>query len=85
MIVYGIMGGTPLYLKQFGGGLSLEENIKRSLLQADAYLYEKPLLLLKQEVQEPHIYSAIIEAIASGHSKGNEIATTYKQWNCGCS
>lgn len=31
-----------------------------------SYLYEELLLLLRQEVQEPGIYSAVIEAIAMG-------------------
>lgn len=38
-------------------------------------MYEEPLLLLRQEVQEPGIYSAIIEAIARGYTKANEIST----------
>lgn len=75
LLLYGIMGGTPLYLKQIACRKPLADNIRRILLQPDAYLYEEPLLLLKQEVQEPNIYSAIIEAIAGGHSRGNEIAT----------
>lgn len=33
------------------------------------------MLLLRQEVQEPGVYSAIIEAIAGGHTKANEIST----------
>lgn len=33
------------------------------------------MLLLRQEVQEPGIYCAIIEAIAGGASRSNDIAT----------
>lgn len=73
--LYGAFGGTALYLRQIRKGRSVEENIKNSFLRTTAYLYEEPQLLLRQEVQEPGIYSAIIEAIANGASKSNEIAT----------
>ena len=73
--LYGAFGGTALYLSQIQLGQSFEENIRKAYLRVTAYLYEEPLLLLRQEVQEPGIYSAIIEAIAGGHTKSNEIAT----------
>ncbi|MCD8249821.1 MAG: ATP-binding protein [Lachnospiraceae bacterium] len=75
LMLYGAYGGTPLYLRQVDPCLSLKENIENSFLRPTAYLYEEPLLLLRQEVQEPGVYSAIIEAIAGGASRANEIAT----------
>lgn len=38
-------------------------------------LYEEPINLLKQEVREPAIYTAIIAAIATGASKMSEISS----------
>ena len=73
--LYGAFGGTPLYLRQVNGEESFEENMKRAYLKVTSYLYEEALLLLRQEVQEPGVYSAIIEAIAGGHTKANEIST----------
>ena len=73
--LYGAFGGTPLYLQQVNEEESFEENLKRAFLKNTSYLYEEPLLLLRQEVQEPGVYSAIIEAIAGGYTKANEIAT----------
>lgn len=73
--LYGAFGGTPLYLQQIQPDESFEENVKRAFLKVTSYLYEEPLLLLRQEVQEPGVYSAIIEAIASGYTKANEIST----------
>ena len=64
-----------MYLQQIDTGASFEDNIRNNFLRVTAYLYEEPLLLLRQEVQEPGIYSAIIEAIAGGASRANEIAT----------
>ena len=73
--LYGAYGGTAMYLAQISSHKSFEANIKDSYLRTTAYLYEEPLLLLRQEVQEPGIYNAIIAAIACGASKANEIAT----------
>lgn len=75
LMFYGAYGGTALYLSQIQPKQTFEQNIKRCFLRVTAYLYEEPLLLLRQEVQEPGIYSAVIEAIASGYTKSNEIAT----------
>lgn len=75
LMLYGAFGGTPLYLQLIQNGKSWEENIKHNFLKNTSYLYEEPLLLLRQEVQEPGVYSAIIEAIASGYTKANEIST----------
>lgn len=74
LMLYGAFGGTALYLRQIQNNKSVEDNIKDVFLEPTGYLYEEPLLLLRQEVQEPGVYSAIIEAIASGASKANEIA-----------
>lgn len=73
--LYGAFGGTPLYLQQVNSRETFEENIKRAYLKNTSYLYEEALLLLRQEVQEPGVYSAIIESIASGYTKANEIST----------
>lgn len=75
LMLYGACGGTAMYLQQISHKKTLEENIKDIFLEPTGYLYEEPLLLLRQEVQEPGVYSAIIEAIAGGASKANEIAT----------
>ena len=73
-IIYGIAGGTPQYLLQMSDQLSIEDNIKNTYLNPTSFLYEEPVNLLKQEVREPAIYTAIITAIASGSSKMSEIS-----------
>ena len=82
--LYGAFGGTPLYLQQVNAKENFEENIKRAYLKVTSYLYEETLLLLRQEVQEPGVYSAIIEAIASGHTKANEISTKIGEDSAKC-
>ena len=73
-LLYGIVGGTPQYLLQMDDKLSVEENIKNTYLNPVSFLYEEPINLLKQEVREPAIYTAIINAVASGASRMSEIS-----------
>ena len=73
-LAYGIVGGTPQYLLQIDDRLSIEENIKNTFLNPISSLYEEPVNLLKQEVREPAIYTAIITAIAAGASRMSEIS-----------
>ena len=73
-LIYGIVGGTPQYLLQMDDSLSVEDNIKNTFLNPISFLYEEPINLLKQEVREPAIYTAIITAIAAGASRMSEIS-----------
>ena len=73
-LIYGIAGGTPQYLLQMDDSLSVEDNIKNTYLNPISFLYEEPINLLKQEVREPAIYTAIITAIATGSSRMSEIS-----------
>ncbi len=72
--IYGIVGGTPQYLLQINDAMSVEDNIKSTFLNPVSFLYEEPINLLKQEVREPAIYTAIITAIAAGASRMSEIS-----------
>lgn len=74
-LIYGVAGGTPQYLLQMSDKLSVEENIKNTYLNPISFLYEEPTNLLKQEVREPAIYTAIITAIATGASRMSEISS----------
>ena len=73
-LAYGIVGGTPQYLLQMNDRISIEENVKNTYLNPTSSLYEEPTNLLKQEVREPAIYTAIITAIATGASRMSEIS-----------
>ena len=74
-IVYGITGGVPQYLEKIDDAISLKKNIMQCFLNENSFLFEEPSNLLKQELRDPHIYNAIITAIAKGSSRLNEIAT----------
>ena len=71
---YAILGGIPAYLRQFDDKLSLLHNIERKLLTLGEFLYDEPRFLLLQELREPSRYFAVLEAIAGGRTRLNEIA-----------
>ena len=72
---YSVLGGIPHYLIKFDNKFSLQSNITKNILDSSSFLYDEPNNLLHQELRSPVIYNAIIEAIASGSSKINEIST----------
>jgi AAA+ ATPase superfamily predicted ATPase len=70
---YAVLGGIPAYLSQFDGQEPLLANIERRILNPASYLYQEPLFLLREELQEPRNYFAILQAIARGRTQLNEI------------
>lgn len=74
ILAYSILGGIPHYLRQFHPDLSLAENIKRNILTKGCILYSEVDFLLHQELRETPIYNAIIEAVALGNTRLNEIS-----------
>ena len=84
-LMYGIVGGTPQYLLHMSDKLSVEENVKRTFLNPISFLFEEPANLLKQEVREPAVYTAIITAIAEGASRMAEISTKVGEDTSVCS
>jgi len=71
--VYAILGGIPTYLTQFDGGQPLLTNVAQRILDPASYLYQEPYFLLREELQEPRNYFAILQAIARGRTQLNEI------------
>ena len=74
-LAYGMLGGTPQYLKQFNDGCSIEENVINQLMNKNSYLFEEPTNLIKQELREPALYNSIIQGIASGNVRMSDIAS----------
>ena len=74
VLAYSILGGIPHYLRQFSSKLSLAENIKRNILTKGSVLYSEVDFLLHQELRETPIYNSIIEAVALGNTKLNDIS-----------
>jgi len=75
IIVFGVLGGIPQYLQKWNQHLSVEANIADNFLDTSSYLYAEPRFLLRQELREPSLYNTIIESIAQGATRLNEIST----------
>lgn len=74
VIAYSVLGGIPHYLSQFDSKLSLAENIKKNVLAKGCALYSEVEFLLRQELRETPLYNSIIEAVALGNTKLNDIS-----------
>lgn len=71
---YACFGGTPYYLAQIDTKETLAENVERLFFRKEGLLFEEPLMLLRQELREPAVYSSIMSAIANGATKSTRIA-----------
>ena len=71
---YSILGGVPHYLQRFSDDHGAVENAERELMSRTGGLYEEVDFLLREELREPDVYKAILEAIGSGKAKAGEIA-----------
>lgn len=74
VFAYSILGGIPHYLKQWNPDLSVAENVKRNILTKGCVLYSEVEFLLHQELRETPVYNSIIEAVALGSTKLNDIS-----------
>lgn len=74
ILTYAVLGGIPHYLIQFDPTLDLAANIKRNILTKGSVLYSEVDFLLHQELRETPIYNSIIEAVALGNTKLNDIS-----------
>ncbi|MBI2548533.1 ATP-binding protein [Candidatus Woesearchaeota archaeon] len=70
---YAIVGGTPAYLLEFDYNRSLEQNLLENYLQKTKFLYHDALFVLREELNEPRNYFAILRAISRGKNTSNEI------------
>lgn len=74
VFTYAVLGGIPHYLNQWNPKLSVADNIKRNILTKGCILYSEVDFLLHQELRETPIYNSIIEAVALGNTKLNDIS-----------
>ena len=75
IILYSVTGGIPEYLSRIDNTFSIQENVRGLFFDPSGRLFEEPANLLKQELKFPETYNAIINAIAGGSSRLNEIAS----------
>jgi AAA+ ATPase superfamily predicted ATPase len=70
---YAVFGGTPAYLRALPSSQTLLTHIGQQVLTRGTFFYDEVRFLLQQEMREPRNYFAILEAIASGRTRLNEI------------
>lgn len=75
---YAVVGGVPRYLEELDSKLSIDENIKKKILDKTSFLYNEPLNLLFEEFRTPAPYVSILLAITQGYVKFAEIAEASK-------
>ncbi len=73
-VVYGVLGGTPLYLEQWDAGASRRENLIRLFGNPVAPLVDAAELVLSGELPELEGAFRILQAVALGRTRPSEIA-----------
>lgn len=69
-----IFGGIPYYLEQINQDLNFNENITNFFFREHSFFLDEVLFLLKEEFKEIKNYLAILQSIAKGKTKFNEIS-----------
>ena len=71
---YAMMGGVPAYLERLIPERSLVDNIREVILDPGGMFVTEPDLLLYDEVRDPRVYQAILQAIGAGAHTLDDIA-----------
>lgn len=85
LIGYGILGGIPCYLEKFSDDRTVSENLESQILRTGAFLKEETQVQLRMELREPAVYNSIIETVADGSFRMNDIATRIHEESQKCS
>jgi len=75
-VAYGIVGGTPRYLRAFRSDRTLRENVATEVLAPGGQIRMQIETLIDQErgLRKPEEYKAILRAIGAGHTSAQGIA-----------
>ena len=75
LYAYAACDGVPQYLLAFSRWKNFQEAVQNEYLRSEGSLFEEPEFLLREELRETSLYNSIIEAIAGGANRSNEIAS----------
>lgn len=73
IMLYSVFGSSPIFMKNLNPGLSFNENIYKNVLSKDSFFYKCGNNILPDELREHSVYNTILQALASGKKKLNDI------------
>ena len=71
--VFGIIGGLPEYLHHWDGQKDIKYNVCTHILSEDGYFHNRAMDLIRNQLRELSVYHTILEALAGGKRKLNEL------------
>ncbi len=71
---WALLGGIPYYLEAFDDSRSTIANAARLIVHPRSLLFNEPRLLMMEELREHRNYFSVLQAIAHGRTRLNEIA-----------
>ncbi|MEM7538516.1 MAG: ATP-binding protein [Chloroflexota bacterium] len=72
--VYAITGGIPAYLELFDDNLNLLNNLREHFITPTNLMLNDAVFLLREQLDEPRNYMALLESIAAGNHKLADVA-----------
>lgn len=72
--IYALAGGIPAYIKQFDDSLTIRDNLHECLVSPANIMLNDAVFLLREQLNDPRNYIAIIETIAAGYHRLTHIA-----------
>lgn len=81
--LYSIFGGVPYYASKIDDSKSVKQNVMDLIIDEGAIFEDEIMFFLSQEVRSVSTYGRILNAIASGATRLNEIASKSGTANTG--
>ena len=72
--VYALTGGIPAYIEQFDDSLNIRANLDAHIITPTNIMLNDAVFLLREQLDQPRNYFALIEAIADGAHRLTDIA-----------
>lgn len=71
--VYGVIGGVQEYMEKWDESRDIRYNICKHILSSDGFLFGEAERIISKELREFSVYNTILEALASGKRKLNDL------------
>lgn len=71
--VYGVIGGVQEYMDKWDSKENIRYNICKHILSPDGFLFQEAERIISKELRELSVYNTILEAVASGKRKLNDL------------